>query len=624
VGWSIRAKMIVAFGVALAILVVLGALAFRTTEGLVELQSWVSHTHEVLEGLSRASALWVEAESAQRRFLITGDAADLEAFEATVPAVYRQLRSVRELTADNSEQQRRLGRLVPLVAARLERMRRANDLRRRDPEAARRLSLPVAAPGDQQQARRLVADMQAAEAELLRRRSERAQRGTWNARLAYGVLMLLDVLVLGTAFLLVGRDFARRQEAEEAHVALARAEAARAEAEQGQRHLRRVLDSLFAFVGVLTPDGTLVEINRAALETAGLRPEDVLGRPFDRADWWSYDPEVQARLREAIARAAGGRVDRYDVEIRLPEEPFTIVDDVKVGLPERRFMTLDFVVAPMVDEAGRVTHLVPSGVDITDRKRAEEQVRQLNEVLEGRVRERTAQLEEANRELESFSYSVSHDLRAPLRHIGGFAELLQKRAAGTLDATAARYLATIREAALSAGTLIDDLLAFSRMGRVEMRRDLVRMDEVVREALRDVEPEAEGRAIAWHIGPLPEVLGDAALLRLAVRNLLSNAVKYTGPRAEARIEVGCDDDGDEAVFFVRDDGVGFDMRYADKLFGVFQRLHAAEQFEGTGIGLANVRRIVGRHGGRTWAESPGPGAGATFYFALPKPTGDGR
>ena len=248
------------------------------------------------------------------------------------------------------------------------------------------------------------------------------------------------------------------------------------------------------------------------------------------------------------------------------------------------------------------------------------QVCELKADLERRVRNRTALLEAANEELEAFSYSVSHDLRSPLRHIDGFVDLLRRHATTSLDEKSLEYLEVISRSARQMGRLIGDLLSFSRMGRAEMRVANVSLNRLVTEARRELQEDTDGRSIVWNIGALPEVTGDPAMLRLAITNLMSNAVKYTRTRDQARIEIGSSNGGNEAVVFIRDNGVGFDMRYATKLFGVFQRLHRAEEFEGTGIGLANVRRIIQRHGGRTWAVGIA-NTGAAFYFSLPSSKG---
>jgi PAS domain S-box-containing protein len=270
------------------------------------------------------------------------------------------------------------------------------------------------------------------------------------------------------------------------------------------------------------------------------------------------------------------------------------------------------------DEQERAVAIMETNNDITERKRREQEVESLNQELA----KRSTELESINKELEAFAYSVSHDLRAPLRHMAGYTELLQKKASSGLDQKSNHYILMMLESAKRMGDLIDDLLAFSRISRAETQKTMVNLAQLAREALAEVRQDTEGRNIVWKIGTLPDFYGDRSMLRLVLVNLISNAVKFTRTRAQPEIEIGCSEgNGNELVVFVRDNGAGFDMKYVNKLFGVFQRLHQSDEFEGTGIGLATVQRIIHRHGGKVWAEGVVDG-GATFYFSAPRPQGE--
>ncbi|HEY6170207.1 MAG TPA: PAS domain S-box protein [Verrucomicrobiae bacterium] len=358
-------------------------------------------------------------------------------------------------------------------------------------------------------------------------------------------------------------------------------------------------------------EGKVEEWNPAAEKIFGYRRDAALGRPMDEL---IIPPSLREVYHDGVANylmtGLGSLLGR-PIELTLRRSDGS---EFRAELAITRVPTQD---------PPRCTALIR---DITERVQAvaalresEERARKLNEQLEQRVRERTAELEQANQELEAFSYSVSHDLRTPLRHIDGYADVLQKTIAPKLDGRSQQHLQTISQTARQMSNLIEGLLAFSGLGRAELRRTRVALADLVRAARQDLAREAEGRKIEWLVGPLPEVVGDPILLRQVMVNLISNAVKYTRDRPKGRIEIGSEQRQDEIIFFIRDNGVGFDMKLAERLFGVFQRLHGNEKFEGTGIGLANVRRIIQRHGGRVWAESK-PDAGASFYFSLPKPS----
>ncbi len=397
--------------------------------------------------------------------------------------------------------------------------------------------------------------------------------------------ILRDNQLSPTGILTVTRDITERKQMAEALAAQ-------------EREFRTLAENSPDNIARYDVDCRTIYVNPTLEKTLRRPASEMLGTTPLEAAFINEYREYQEKIIEVLKTGKNAELD-------------IVMPDMGEGV---RFHNIRFVAERGAD--GVITGVQTIGRDVTDRKRAEEEIRLLNQELEQRVADRTAQLEAANKELEAFAYSVSHDLRAPLRHIDGFLDLLQQRLAGALDNRSQHYMATISNAAKHMGQLIDDLLSFSRMGRFELSKTPVDLSVLVQDIIRDLAPEMQGRTIRWTIANLPTVSGDRAMLRLVLTNLIANALKFTRRRPQTDIEIGCQPGQKEAIIFIRDNGVGFDMAYADKLFGVFQRLHHADEFEGTGIGLANVRRIISRHGGRTWAEGQ-IDIGATFYFSLP-------
>ena len=348
----------------------------------------------------------------------------------------------------------------------------------------------------------------------------------------------------------------------------------------------------------LDPEGRIISWNEGAHRLKGYEAEEIIGEHFSRF-YTDEDKESRKPWRELKIAVATGQYAEEGWRVRKDGTLFWA----------------NVLITAMRDEGGRLRGFAKVTRDLTERRAAEEELRRLNVELERRVIERTAQLEAANKELEAFSYSVSHDLRAPLRGIDGFSQALLEDYSDRLDEQGRDYLRRVHAAAQRMAHLIDDMLKLSRISRAELRREEVDLSALARsvvEQLRKAQPE---RRVEVHIADGLKSQGDPQLLRIALENLLGNAWKFTGKTAEALIEFGATQEGGETVYAVRDNGAGFDMTYVDKLFKAFQRLHDAREFEGTGIGLATVQRVIRRHGGRVWAEGE-PGRGATFYFTL--------
>ncbi len=712
----------------------MGWLSYRTTTNLIATGKQVSHSREVMTVLEAGAVLLTDAESAQRGYLLTGDEQFLKDCQAAQSQVGGWIRNLRQLVADNPDQQQRLNRLEPQVLQRLAVLNSRIKLREDQ-------GLPATVHGvTSEEGRKLmnqvcqgILEMREAEDRLLRQREQFSET---DART--GLLMILAGSALAcavglVAVLVIRRDLAKRLRAEAAlheqrallqaildnipavvyikdidgrylfaNHRFAQVTGRSREDIQGKtvfditskelaavahQHHQRVLatqrpveleetvmypdgphphraikfplrdatgkiyatagvstditehkkierihlqfralfESLPGLYVVLKPDLTIVAVSDAYLKATMTGREQILGRGFfevfpDNPD----DPaatgvsNLRASLDRVLKNGASDTMAIQKYDVRRPD-----------GIFEERFWSP--VNSPVFDADRQIEYIIHRVEDVTDFIRQKRRPADDETSLHRRMEQMEAevfhssqaveaanqQLRDANQELESFSYSVSHDLRAPLRHIDGFVKLLGKQAGEKLDERGHRYLTIIADSARQMGVLIDDLLVFSRMNRTELRRSKVALDPLVREAVDMAQLETNGRHIHWKVGRLPEVEVDEAMLRQVWMNLIGNAVKYSRPRDPAEIEIGCHADNGEFVLFVRDNGVGFDMQYVDKLFGVFQRLHRSDEFEGTGIGLANVRRIVSRHGGRTWAEGRVDG-GATFFFSLPK------
>ncbi len=388
------------------------------------------------------------------------------------------------------------------------------------------------------------------------------------------------------------RDITERKQAEEA-------------LRTSESFLNSIIDQSPSPMWIADNQGTLIRLNQACRDLLNISDEEVVGQYNIHKDKvleaHGLIPQVKRVFEE-------GETVRFEVQYdrsRLKN----------ISLHKFATVYLDVTVFPIRDGEGQITNAVVQHWNITERKQAEEEIFRLNAELEQRVIERTAQLEAANKELESFSYSVSHDLRAPLRSIDGFSQALLEDYSAEIDQRGRTYLERMRVATRRMGLLINDLLKLSRVTRGQMKRTQVNVSRLVEAAAKELQETQPERQVQWVIGPNVRAEGDERLLDVVLKNLLSNAWKFTSRHPSGRIEFGLQEQEGLAVYFVRDDGAGFDMDYAGKLFDSFQRLHSQDEFEGTGIGLAIVQRIIHRHGGRIWAE----GAieqGAVFYFTL--------
>ncbi|HLG40264.1 MAG TPA: PAS domain S-box protein, partial [Chitinophagaceae bacterium] len=365
---------------------------------------------------------------------------------------------------------------------------------------------------------------------------------------------------------------------------------AEAQIQRQRQDIQDFIDSMSTLCAKLATDGKIIIVNKTALLASGLTMQELMNTNFLEGKWWTFDAEVHSRVCKAFKEACSGIAVTYDENIFV------------FG----RVLTINFSLIPIFSSGEKVDYIIAEGRDITALK-----------VTEAALRERTDQLESVYRELEAFTYSVSHDLRAPLRGIIGFTAILEEDYASKLDDEAKRITAVIKNNTMKMGHLIDDLLAFSRMGKQEIVKTQVNSQAMVKEIADElIKQNKSSNRIHWDIRPLTPVKADPNTLRQVWINLITNAIKYSGKRERPNIEIGSYSENGQTIFYVKDNGVGFDEQYKHKLFKVFQRLHSVEEFEGTGVGLALVEKIVSRHGGKVWAQGK-ENEGACFYFSLP-------
>ncbi|HEV7611575.1 MAG TPA: ATP-binding protein [Steroidobacteraceae bacterium] len=561
---------------------VLGAGALRRSE---KSEKWVEHTYLVLRTIDEVKSGLFEAIADTGAFILTGIPDSLEQREKALSEVESRLQNSRELVADNPDQGRAIGELARLIDARVDLDRAAIVAAQTNGiGAAKDLMAAAGSEGDLTgRIRGQFETIRATELKLLDTRQRADQKPRRQVMWLAGTLFAAVVATVLIGLMKLRRELALRHDL---------ANSLRA----NRGFLAIVLDNLPAMIFVKDVR-TLryLTVNLAAEAWLGLPREAIVGRTAS----------------EFMTAENAEFADRSDRETLAHSDALHIPQDQRI---DRDGAVYTFATRKLLvrDAAGKPLYLVSISHDISERVAQESRIKILNHNL-GRQQ---SELEAANRELESFSYSVSHDLRSPLRAVDGFSLMLLEDYGDKLEPEARRYLDTIRHASQRMSQLIDDLLAFSRLGRQSLAHALVDMEALATSAVQEALQGADSAQRQVTIDRLPAARGDPSLLAQVWSNLVSNAVKYTGKTNAPKIEIGARTEGNEISYYVRDNGAGFDMQYAHKLFGVFQRLHGQEEFSGTGVGLAIVHRVVTRHGGRVWAEGT-PGRGATFHFALP-------
>lgn len=560
-------KVVVGFCLAMIVLTVLGVYSYWNNRETIRASRWVTYTIGVLYKLEKIRSTIISLESSQRGFVITKNYHFLYSNQKESAEALTQIEDVKNLTYDNEIQQRSIDSLSLLLRQKIDFNKVTVEVAKTNLDSA--IARVSSLQGENLKKRmiEILNGMESREKNLVDLRSEQTQADLTLFNFSFSVLMLFVVVLIAATFYTINATL-------RAHL-------------RTQVSLQKVSDELHDLYnnspcGYFSVDasGTFIHMNQTLLDALGYKRSEVINHK-KVPDIIVIDSEESYSKNFADFRKVGKVAD---LEVSLRSKDGDII-------PFHLNSTALF------DENNQFVLGRSSVFNITERKKAE------------------AKTKEIAKELESFTYSVSHDLRAPLRSISGFVKILEEDYSRAIDEEGKRLLKVIERNALNMGQLIDDLLDFSRMNRKEMTEQDVNLDDMVNQIVADLLLQEKNRQINIKVEPLGFVAGDLSMLRQVWINLISNAIKYTRKTPTAEIEINSKEEGGRKVFFVRDNGVGFDMKYHHKLFGVFQRLHKAQDFEGTGVGLALVQRIVARHGGKIWADAT-PNKGATFLFFL--------
>lgn len=562
-------KVLWGFFLALGILTVLGIYSFRTSRDSINASRLIARTNEVLYHIEQLHSSHLELEAEVVRFSINGDSSFVVFFSTRIKEAAIHYSTLRDMTRENLRQQANLDSIQLSGRKKVDLIKKIIAARKHSVDSVRRL---IPSPYNDSLLKSLnsgIDNMQFEEKRLLDGRMRANQQELENFYSVLTMLLIVAAAIVIVLFLTINANLRARLKAEEA-------------LKLASQEISDLYNNAPCGYHSVDKDGVVIEMNKTWLKWLGREREEVINK-------LKFVDLLTPKSRDIFERnftvlKTNGSLTGVEFEVirKNREKQLVIVNDLGI-----------------TDERGDFLKSRSTAFDITERARAEQKV------------------VEINRELEAFTYSVSHDLRAPLRSIDGYSKILQEEYGQHLDAEASRLLGIVRRNAKRMGHLIDDLLEFSRMGRKEIAMMMIDMNSLVENIKQELLASETDRSIEFAIQPLKNAVADVNMIRQVWINVISNALKYTKKNERSKIEVGCQDESKRIVYYIRDNGVGFDMQYANKLFGVFQRLHKIEEFEGTGVGLALAHRILNRHGGKIWAESS-VNEGATFYFFLPK------